>query len=67
MNLKSSINEVGKVVTQIIHFKNGEEKTFDNIITESIKVGTFTKMQTTDKKLIAINQKEVIWFETHTK
>lgn len=64
-NLKSSINKIGEVVTQIIQFENGEQKTFEHIITKTIKVGMFTKMETTDGKMIAINHNKVNWFETH--
>ena len=65
MNLKSTVNDVGDVVTQVIHFENGEEKTFEHIIPSTIKVGAFTKFGTTDGKLVSVAHKKVVWFETH--
>lgn len=35
-NLQSSLNKMGKTVTQIIHFKNYETRTFEGILTEEI-------------------------------
>lgn len=63
MNLQSSTNKQGEVVTQIIHFINGEKRTFENIKTDSIKQGQFTKFKTTDGKLIMINDKNVLCIE----
>ena len=48
MDLHSTIKSQGKVVTQIIHFMNGEKRTFENIITTSVKQGQFTKLETSD-------------------
>ena len=42
-NLKSTVNEQGKTVTQIIHFKGGIKRTYHGILSESIKQGQFTK------------------------
>lgn len=64
-SLKSSVEKVGEVVTQIIHFKSGHEKTFEGVLSQSIKVGSFTKFMTKDGKMVAINHKEVEWFEVH--
>ena len=52
MNLQSSTKSQGEVVTQIIHFINGEKRTFEDIKTDSIKQGQFTKFKTTDDRLI---------------
>ena len=43
-NLKSTVNEQGKTVTQIIHFIGGIKRTYHGILSESIKQGRFTKM-----------------------
>ena len=48
MDLKSTINQQGKIVTQIIHFIGGEKRTFHGIVSESIKQGQFTKFKTID-------------------
>lgn len=63
MSKQSSMEKVGKVVTQIIHFDNGEEKTFENIDTSSITIGSFTKFRA-GNKYVAIAHKRVMWFET---
>jgi hypothetical protein len=63
MDLHSTIKSQGKVVTQIIHFMNGEKRTFENIVTTSVKQGQFTKLETTDGKLIMINDKNVLCIE----
>jgi hypothetical protein len=38
MNLKSTVNQQGEIVTQIIHFVGGEKRTFHGIVSESIKL-----------------------------
>jgi len=63
MNLKSSVNEMGETVTQIFHFKDGQKKTIDGIITSSIKESTFTQFKTTDGRKIYINPNNVNLFE----
>lgn len=63
MDLQSTIKKQGKTVTQIIHFINGEKRTFENIITSSVKQGQFTKLETTDGKLVMINDKNVLCIE----
>lgn len=63
MDLHSTIKSQGKIVTQIIHFMNGEKRTFENVITTSVKQGQFTKIETTDGKLIMINDKNVLCIE----
>ena len=64
-SFKSSIEKFGPVVDQVIGFDDGSQKTFKGIITSTIEVGQFTKFQTTDGKLVAINHKKVLFFETH--
>ncbi len=62
-NLKSSINNVGEVVTQIIHFKGGVKRTFHNILAETITQGQFTKYYNTDGTMIMINDSNVLCIE----
>jgi len=63
MNLQSSVNKQGKIVTQIIHFVGGEKRTFSGIVSESIKQGQFTKFIKTDGSMILINDKNVLCIE----
>lgn len=63
MDLESSVKKQGKLVTQIIHFTNGEKRTFENIITGNIKQGQFTKLMTSDDRMIMINDKNVLCIE----
>jgi len=63
MDLKSTVKEQGKVVTQIIHFISGEKRTFHGILSESIKQGQFTKFKTIDGTMICINDKNVLCIE----
>ena len=53
-NLKSTVNEQGETVTQIIHFVNGIKRTYHGILSESIKQGQFTKMKCKDGTMIMI-------------
>lgn len=50
---------MGKTVTQIIHFSNGNKRTFSGIVTESIKQGEFTKMMLKDGRMLMINTSNV--------
>ena len=63
MDLLSTTKSQGEVVTQIIHFINGEKRTFENILTNTIKQGQFTKLKTSDNRLIMINDKNVLCIE----
>ena len=67
MNLHSTVNKRGEIVTQIIHFINGEKRTFENIKTNNIKQGQFTKLETVDGRLIMINDKNVLCIEVFTQ
>ena len=64
-NLKSTALQVGRYADHIIQFENGEQKTFENIDNESIKVGKFTKMKNKDGYLIGVAHDKVNWFEVH--
>lgn len=67
MDLQSSVKSQGKSVTQIIHFINGEKRTFENIQTSSIKQGQFTKLITSDGRMIMINDKNVLCIEVFSE
>ena len=45
IDLKSSVKEQGKYVTQIFHFVGGVKRTYDGIIVDSIRQGQFTKFK----------------------
>ena len=62
-NLKSSINKKGRYVCQILHFINGEKRTFENVDTHSLKQGQFTKFETKDGRLVMVNDKNILCIE----
>ena len=63
INLQSTVNEQGKYVTQIIHFIGGIKRTYNGIITESIKQGQFTKFTCKDGTMIVVNDNNVLCIE----
>ena len=67
MDLQSSIKKQGKYVTQILHFVGGEKRTFNNIKSSEIKQGQFTKLTTSDGRMILINDKNVLCIEVFTE
>ena len=62
-NLKSTVNEQGKTVTQIIHFKGRIKRTYHGILPESIKQGQFTKMKCVDGTMLMVNDENVLMVE----
>lgn len=67
MDLQSSVKNQGKYVTQIIHFIDGEKRTFENIDSSYIKQGQFTKLMTKDGRMILINDKNVLCIEVFSQ
>jgi hypothetical protein len=63
LNLNSTVNLQGKTVTQIIHFKGGVKRTFNNIKSESITQGQFTKFFKEDGSMIMVNDNNVLCIE----
>lgn len=63
MNLKSTINSQGDIVTQIIHFVGDVKRTYHGIISTSVKQGQFTKLMCVDGTMIMINDKNVLCIE----
>lgn len=59
MNLLSSVNQLGEEVTQIIHFRDGSKKTFEGVLTETIKQGQFVQFKLKDGRMIYVNDKNV--------
>lgn len=64
MNLKSSVNSVGKVVTQIYHFESGHKRTIKHILTETIEQGEFTKYKRVDGSMVHVDGGKLELFET---
>tara|TARA_R110002153_G_scaffold15544_1_gene55339 strand:+ start:169 stop:345 length:177 start_codon:yes stop_codon:yes gene_type:complete len=54
-------------VSQILHFINGEKRTFHNIDTHSIQQGQFTKFRLIDGRMILINDKNILCIEVITE
>jgi hypothetical protein len=67
MNLKSSINEKGKKVTQILTFKGGYKKTIRGILSDSVMQSEFTHMETDDGRLILINTPNILMVEVFSE
>ena len=63
IDLKSSIREQGKYVTQIFHFVGGVKRTYDGIIVDSIRQGQFTKFKCRDGSMIVVNDANVLCVE----
>tara|TARA_R100001126_G_scaffold95104_1_gene66529 strand:+ start:1071 stop:1292 length:222 start_codon:yes stop_codon:yes gene_type:complete len=62
-NLKSTVNEQGETVTQIIHFIDGVKRTYHGILPKTIKQGQFTKMKCKDGTMLMINDNNVLCIE----
>ena len=67
MDLESSTKKQGDIITQIIHFVGGEKRTFENIKSTYIKQGQFTKLETSDGRLVMINDKNVLCIEVFSQ
>lgn len=67
MDLKSTVSDRGRYVTQIIHFVGGTKLTFHELDTHSIKQGQMTKMNTKDGRMIMINDANVLAVEIFTE
>jgi hypothetical protein len=63
LDCQSSVKAQGKFVTQIIHFVGGEKRTFENIESDYIKQGQFTKLMTSDGRMILVNDKNLLCIE----
>lgn len=63
LDLKSSVEEKGKRVTEIITTISGIKKTFRGIKTETIEQGEFTHFETEDGRLVLVNTPNVLFVE----
>ncbi len=66
-NLNSTITNVGKKVTQIIHFSHGNKRTFTGILTDTVKQGEFTKMMLEDGRMLLVNTQNVDCIEVFSE
>jgi len=63
VDLQSSVKSQGKFTTHKVYYLGGEKRTFENIESEYIKQGQFTKLMTKDGRMILINDKNVLCIE----
>ena len=63
MSLKSSVEECGEVVTQILHFNGGTKKTIKGIKTDTIEQSELTHYETVDGRRIYVNPNQLLLFE----
>lgn len=63
MNLKSSVESKGPIVTQIVTMMGGYKKTFRGIQTDTIEQGEFTHFETLDGRMVLVNTKNVLFVE----
>lgn len=67
VNLQSTVNDLGRYVTQIIHFSGWSKRTFWGIDTSTIKQWEFTKMKTKDGRMLMINTNNVDCIEVFSE
>ena len=63
VDLNSSVKQVCKHVTQCIHFVCGEKRTFNGVISSSLKQGQFTKFKCKNGITVMVNDKNVLCIE----
>ena len=63
IDLKSSVEQVGPVVTQIITGTSGVKKTISGIVTRTTTQGQFTKFKTIDGRMVMVNDSNVLTVE----
>lgn len=66
-NLLSTVNKMGKSVTQVFHFIGNEKMTFEGLIPETIKEGEFTKIMAKDGRMLLINRKNLLLVEVFSE
>ena len=63
INLLSSVCDVGKVVTQVIIYKDNVKRTHYGILSETISQGEFTHFKKKDGRTIFVNTRNVLEIE----
>lgn len=66
-SLHSTVQDKGKVVTQLITFKDGIKKTIRGIKTETIMQSDFTHFDTMDGRKVMVNNKNVLCIEVFSE
>ena len=67
IDLKSSTQSKGKVVTQIITYVGGIKRTIKGVKTNTIQQGQFTKFDTEDGRLVMVNDSNVLQIEVFSE
>lgn len=67
LSLKSSVEEKGEIVDQILHFSRGRKATFRGVLTDTIQQQQFTHFDLIDGRRIYVNDDNVNWFEVLNK
>lgn len=63
MDTKSSTQQLGDYVTQIIHFVGNVVRTVEHVDTKTIKDGQLCKIRTKDWRMFMINKDNVLMVE----
>ena len=63
LDLKSTVNKMGKSVTQVFHFEGNEKLTYEGLLPATIKEGEFTKIMCKDGRMLLINRKKLLLVE----
>lgn len=66
-DLLSSVSKKGATTTQIITFVGGVKKTIRGVISKTIEQSQFTKYETTDGRLVMINDQNVLMIEVFSE
>lgn len=67
VNLESTVNKMGKVVTQIIHFNRGNKRTVEGVLSDTIKEGSFTKFMVKKGYMVMVRTENVDMIEVFTE
>ena len=67
VNLESTVNKMGKVVTQIIHFSRGNKRTVEGVLSDTIKEGSFTKFMVKKGYMVMVRTENVDMIEVFTE
>ena len=67
INLESTVNDLGKYVTQILHFSGGNKRTVKGVISSSMKEGTLTKFMVKKGYMVMVNINNVDMIEVFTE
>lgn len=67
INLESTVNDMGKYVTQILHFSGGNKRTVKGVISSSMKEGTLTKFMVKKGYMVMVNINNVDMIEVFTE